>query len=295
VTYVPALVTGIDAQPQALTATISTSAKATPQVRARLATLAGGAVSSKFLQFETGAPPVAAQTAYGITARVRNYEAAYDPAAMVFMDYRRTHSGLWDSTALRLQPLSAAKTSSGDLTHHPNWDGELGTTGEAPSFLYAMPLDDGTVFLEETCLVARPTLPFSTLQRRLLRRCEAMGIEVEEVRRSVCMCAGHQAAAGAPASASACRTLSAALPVLACLVVRTSCRGRQPCHGLRPAAVICCADPGRGVLVHPGGRAHASGRAEHHSLRCCRQPGASCHWVQHCTHAPRNGPSGQFH
>lgn len=65
---------------------------------------------------------------------------------------------------------------------HPNWEGELGTTGEAPSFLYAMPLDDGTVFLEETCLVARPTLPFSALKRRLERRCAAMGIEIEEVR-----------------------------------------------------------------------------------------------------------------
>lgn len=69
---------------------------------------------------------------------------------------------------------------------HPNWEGELGTTGEAPSFLYAMPLSDGTVFLEETCLVARPTLPFSSLKRRLERRCAAMGIEIEEVSCSAC-------------------------------------------------------------------------------------------------------------
>ena len=44
-------------------ATVHTSA--TPPISARLATLAGGAVSAKFLSFESGAPPVAAQTAYG--------------------------------------------------------------------------------------------------------------------------------------------------------------------------------------------------------------------------------------
>jgi hypothetical protein len=70
---------------------------------------------------------------------------------------------------------------------HPNWEGEIGTAGEAPSFLYAMPLDDGTVFLEETCLVARPTLPFSALKRRLERRCAAMGIEIEEVQAPACL------------------------------------------------------------------------------------------------------------
>ena len=51
-------------------------------------TLAGGAVTAKFLKFEEDAPPVAAQTAYGITAVVEGYEEAYDPKAMLFMDYR---------------------------------------------------------------------------------------------------------------------------------------------------------------------------------------------------------------
>lgn len=93
---------------------------------------------------------------------------------------------MWDSTATKLQPLNASKTApkGEDVVVHPNWEGELGTTGEAPSFLYAMPLSDGTVFLEETCLVARPTLPFSALKRRLDRRCAAMGIEIVEVHSS---------------------------------------------------------------------------------------------------------------
>ena len=64
---------------------------------------------------------------------------------------------------------------------HPNWSASQGTCAEPPSFLYAMPLDDGTVFLEETCLVARPTLPFAVLKRRLERRCAAMGIRIKEV------------------------------------------------------------------------------------------------------------------
>lgn len=54
-----------------------------------------------------------------------------------------------------------------------------GTDDEVPSFLYAMPSDDGRqVFLEETCLVAKPALPFAVLKRRLERRLAAMGIKV---------------------------------------------------------------------------------------------------------------------
>jgi lycopene epsilon-cyclase len=34
------------------------------------------------------------------------------------------------------------------------------------------------VFLEETCLVAKPALPFAVLKRRLERRLQAMGIQV---------------------------------------------------------------------------------------------------------------------
>jgi lycopene epsilon-cyclase len=57
-----------------------------------------------------------------------------------------------------------------------------GSSSEVPSFLYAMPLGGKRVFLEETCLVAKPALPFSVLKRRLERRMRAVGIKVIKVR-----------------------------------------------------------------------------------------------------------------
>ncbi len=57
-------------------------------------------------------------------------------------------------------------------------EGLWGTQREVPSFLYAMPVSGRRVFLEETCLVAKPPLPFSTLKRRLHRRLDAMGLKV---------------------------------------------------------------------------------------------------------------------
>lgn len=104
VTYVSDVVTDIDARPDAETVQIST-AKGDQAVRARLANLAGGAVSSKFLDFEAEAPRVAAQTAYGVTARVKNYSDAYEPNTMVFMDYRRLHRlmPLYDQHAYMLE------------------------------------------------------------------------------------------------------------------------------------------------------------------------------------------------
>ncbi len=66
------------------------------------------------------------------------------------------------------------------LGEHPNaGEGLWGTEAEVPSFLYAMPTDGGrSVFLEETCLVAKPALPFAVLKRRLERRLAAMGVKV---------------------------------------------------------------------------------------------------------------------
>lgn len=140
-------------------------------VRCRLATLASGAAAGRLLRYEDDAPSVAAQTAYGIEAEVEGYSDSYDTSAMLFMDFRRHHSGLYPGTAGR---QSAGK--------HPNGaDGLWGTEGETPSFLYAMPLGGNRVFLEETCLVAKPALPFAVLKRRLERRCEALGIKIKEI------------------------------------------------------------------------------------------------------------------
>ena len=64
--------------------------------------MAAGAAAGKFLEYESGAPSVAAQTAYGIQAEVEGYADGYDPDSMLFMDFRRHHTGLWNSTAPRL-------------------------------------------------------------------------------------------------------------------------------------------------------------------------------------------------
>lgn len=64
-------------------------------------------------------------------------------------------------------------------SHPAGGQGLWGSEAEVPSFLYAMPMQGGTrVFLEETCLVAKPALPFAVLKRRLERRLRASGIKV---------------------------------------------------------------------------------------------------------------------
>ena len=65
----------------------------------------------------------------------------------------------------------------GRAEHPAAGDGLWGTRAEVPSFLYAMPLKGARVFLEETCLVAKPALPFAVLKRRLHRRLAAMGLK----------------------------------------------------------------------------------------------------------------------
>ncbi|KAI7843886.1 hypothetical protein COHA_002431 [Chlorella ohadii] len=140
-------------------------------VRCRLPVLASGVAAGKLLRYEDGVPPVAAQTAYGIEAEVEGYADNYPADAMLFMDFRRHHTGLYNGTASRQQP---GKSQHGG-------DGLWGSEGEVPSFLYAMPLGGNRVFLEETCLVARPPMPFATLKRRLERRCKALGIKIGEL------------------------------------------------------------------------------------------------------------------
>lgn len=67
----------------------------------RLAVLASGQAAGKLLKYEAGVPPVAAQTAYGIEAEVEGYGDSYPTDAMLFMDFRRHHTGLYDGTANR--------------------------------------------------------------------------------------------------------------------------------------------------------------------------------------------------
>ncbi|HEX8675315.1 MAG TPA: lycopene cyclase family protein [Longimicrobium sp.] len=53
--------------------------------------------------------------------------------------------------------------------------------GGFPTFLYAFPLGDGRIFVEETALAARPALPLALLEARLLRRLEGLGVRVRRV------------------------------------------------------------------------------------------------------------------
>lgn len=68
-------------------------------LRCRLPVLASGVAAGRLLKYEEGVPAVAAQTAYGIEAEVEGYAAAYPPDKMLFMDFRRHHTGLYDGTA----------------------------------------------------------------------------------------------------------------------------------------------------------------------------------------------------
>ncbi len=56
-----------------------------------------------------------------------------------------------------------------------------GDRGGVPTFLYALPLGKGRLFVEETALAARPAVPYGALEVRLRRRLAAMGIVPREV------------------------------------------------------------------------------------------------------------------
>lgn len=87
-------------------------------------------------------------------------------------------------------PSAVAAPALGDAgCWFMDWRADNGTgPGEPPSFLYAVPLGEDTVLLEETCLVGRPGLPLGELRRRLDARLRARGVqppanlEVERVR-----------------------------------------------------------------------------------------------------------------
>lgn len=92
--------------------------------------------------------PAPAQTAYGIVVPAEAAAPALHGATALLMDWRTD----W----------SASQEPSG-----------------TPSFLYAIPLGDGTVLLEETCLAAAPGMPIDELRARLRRRLLARGVELE--------------------------------------------------------------------------------------------------------------------
>lgn len=118
------------------------------ELTGRLSALACGH-NRELLEYEAGKPG-AWQTAYGIEVRIPDHPFPLDKA--VFMDFRQT-------------------------------DPEVGDEGSAwrvPSFLYVLPTDKDTVFLEETCLMSRVQMPFDELKRRLYRRMARMGLPLAE-------------------------------------------------------------------------------------------------------------------
>ncbi len=89
-------------------------------------------------------PALAEQTAFGIVVPASAAAPAMGEAGCWFMDWRRDNAAAPD---------------------------------DPPSFLYAMPLGDDTVLLEETCLVGRPGLPLDELRCRLDARLRTRGVE----------------------------------------------------------------------------------------------------------------------
>ncbi|WMV60082.1 hypothetical protein MTR67_053467 [Solanum verrucosum] len=116
----------------------------------RFVTVASGAASGKFLQYELGGPRVSVQTAYGVEVEVDNNP--YDPSLMVFMDYR-------DYVRHDAQSLEA----------------------KYPTFLYAMPMSPTRVFFEETCLASKDAMPFDLLKKKLMLRLNTLGVRIKEI------------------------------------------------------------------------------------------------------------------
>jgi lycopene beta-cyclase len=110
--------------------------------RARVLVDASGATTRFVRRVHRRAP--AFQTAYGLMLRAPDH--GFDPEQMMLMDFR---------------PASADTT-------------------EPPSFLYALPLSDGRLFLEETSLARRPAMRLEVLRARLQVRLKSLGLERAE-------------------------------------------------------------------------------------------------------------------
>ena len=110
----------------------------------------------EMLRYESGPPP-GWQTAYGIEVTIPNHP--WEKNKAVFMDFRQA------DPELKVEMRNSEKEDG-------SW--------RVPSFLYVLPVDENTVFVEETCLVARVQIPFDELKRRLYRRLSRMGVEVDQ-------------------------------------------------------------------------------------------------------------------
>ena len=98
--------------------------------------------------------------------------------AEVVLDARgtRPHPTRAQQSAIGVM-VTARQAAPLEGTWFMDWRRDNDTTDQDhPSFLYAVPLDNDRVLLEETCLVGRPALGFRELRRRLDHRLAARGI-----------------------------------------------------------------------------------------------------------------------
>ncbi|EPS58465.1 hypothetical protein M569_16348, partial [Genlisea aurea] len=109
--------------------------------------------NSSFIDYDSPRKNVGFQIAHGILAEVDRHP--FDLDKMLLMDWSDSHLG--NEPSLRLN------------------------NAKSPTFLYAMPLDDNQVFLEETSLVSRPALPYAEVKKRMVARLRHLGIRVKSV------------------------------------------------------------------------------------------------------------------
>nr|WP_245663104.1 lycopene cyclase family protein [Nocardia inohanensis] len=101
-----------------------------------------------------------------------------------------------DARGVRRSPARAEQTAFGVIVERERWPEDTffmdwrtdngAEPDEPPSFLYAVPLDEDRMLLEETCLAGRPALDPRVLHDRLKHRLRSRGIELtgaEEIER----------------------------------------------------------------------------------------------------------------
>lgn len=118
------------------------------------------------------------------------------PTAVLCVDGSQlTGSVIIDARGTELTVTTAQQTAFGVIVDRALADPILGggeawfmdwrtdngaSDADTPSFLYAVPLDDERVLLEETCLVGRPALGLRELEARLRTRLHNRGCEVPD-------------------------------------------------------------------------------------------------------------------
>jgi len=102
----------------------------------------------EMVKYNNDQTPYGWQTAYGVEVSLKDHPFPLNKA--VFMDFRQSDEEPTESADYR-----------------------------APSFLYVLPADKDTVFLEETCLASSVQVPFDELKRRLYKRLGRMGLKFD--------------------------------------------------------------------------------------------------------------------